>query len=107
MRKNYYQVKAKIGMEGFEGKIGVVVEFEKNDLDYAELRYLHILTNGECEFIDQVLQGWSEQEQSENVKWTELIRRIKTNNDLLEFMASEAPTNFEFNIDENGFLKAI
>lgn len=102
-----YDVTANISMQSFDGKVPVVVEFDKNNENYGELKYKHIMTHSECEFVSQVLQGWSEQDTEENQKWAELINRIEKNDNLIEYMAIDKPYHYEFIIDANGWLTEI
>jgi len=39
----------------------------------VEIRFLHPLTNQECERVDQVLVGWSEQDEVSQETWRRLV----------------------------------
>jgi hypothetical protein len=103
-----FEVTGKIMLEEDETfAVDISVEFDTDDVMYAEVRYNHITTGSPCESISQVFAGWSEQDKEANQKWNELERRINLNDDLLEFMASNEPNYLEFTINEFGFLKIV
>ena len=78
-----------------------------DDLDYYELKYEHIMTAQECELIEQIFAGWSEQDEEENKEWEELERRIKiadwTYTD--DYLTDAETEKITFLIDENGSLE--
>ena len=47
-----------------------------NDNNYSII-YYHVMNGSNCDTIDQVLQGWKEQNQLDNKKWQKLVQKIE------------------------------
>lgn len=54
--------------------------------DNPEWFYFHPLTNQECQDIDQIFQGWSEQDDELNQQWEKLAEFIRNDEILTEWV---------------------
>ena len=54
--------------------VSLRVEMDKDE----GVRYYHPLTNQACECPEQCFHGWSEQDESDNQEWTELLELIQS-----------------------------
>ncbi len=57
---------------------------EENEFDDGETFFLHVLTNSQCQTIEQVFQGWSEQDKESQEQWEKLENFIKNDCDLYQ-----------------------
>lgn len=55
---------------------------EKNEFDEGETFFLHVLTGSECQTVDQIFQGWGEQDKELQEQWEILKNFIKNDCDL-------------------------
>ena len=60
----------------------VVYSYNDNDEDEGEVLFVHPMTGSYVEFARMCLQGWSEQDEADNINWWKLIECIE-NDDLL------------------------
>ncbi|WP_300857228.1 hypothetical protein [uncultured Clostridium sp.] len=65
--------------------IDVVMYYdEENEYDEGEIFFLHVLTGSQCETIEQVFQGWSEQNKEAQEQWEKLENFIEDDRDLAQ-----------------------
>ncbi len=57
---------------------------EEDEFDEGETFFIHVLTGSECETIDQVFQGWSEQNKEAQEQWEKLENFIKNDCNLYQ-----------------------
>lgn len=85
--------------------VNVSAFFSVDDETYEEIKYHHIMTESHCDSPRQILQGWSEMNEEDNKKWTELVRRLEEAVDLALWLAGdEEGSEGTLEIQENGIL---
>lgn len=57
---------------------------EENEFDEGETFFLHVLTGSQCQYIEQVFQGWGEQNKEAQEQWEKLENFIKNDCDLYQ-----------------------
>lgn len=57
--------------------------YDKDSDDEGEYFYIHPMTGNYVEFVDMCFQGWSEQDEADNINWRKLVECIENDDDLL------------------------
>lgn len=55
---------------------------EENKFDEGETFFIHVLTGSQCQTVEQVFQGWGEQDKESQEQWEKLENFIKNDCDL-------------------------